>query len=81
MFGEETLLRWRQNVRIYYSPQYLYLGAWFSDEANMNTVMILHEKSGEAQMNKFAIFCYANTIFPNAYKWMVFDTAITASQI
>lgn len=39
----------------------------------------LHEASGETQLNKFAIFCAANTNMPYVYKRKVFDAAVTTS--
>lgn len=68
-----------QDGKINYSRTYLYLAAWFSDDVDMNTIMSLHEKSNETHMNKFGIFCSANTDMPYVYKKMVFDAAITSS--
>ena len=50
--------------RICYSLHYLYLGAWFTDSGKISDVVNLHEKSNQATVNKFAIFCAANTQMP-----------------
>ena len=68
-----------QDVKIDYSSIYSYLGAWFSDDAKVNTILDLHEKSGEAQVNKFAIFCAANANMPFIFKRKVFEAAMTSS--
>ena len=67
------------NLKIEYIHKYLYLGAWFSDDASMSTVLSMHETSNETQLNKFAIFCSANANMPYAYKRMVFEAAMTSS--
>ncbi len=51
-----------------YSPEYLYLGAWFTDSATMDTIMALQSRSNEAIMNNFSIFCASNTRMPFIYK-------------
>ena len=67
------------SVKICYSPSYLYLGAWFTESGKMKDVIALHEKANQATINKFAIFCAANTNMPFKYKKMVFDAAVTSS--
>ena len=67
------------SVKICYSPSYLYLGAWFTESGKMKDVIALHEKANQATLNKFAIFCAADTNMPFKYKKMVFDAAVTAS--
>ena len=66
-------------TKICYSPQYLYLGAWFTDSGKMSDIINLHEKSNQATVNKFSIFCAANTQMPFTYKKLVFDAAVTSS--
>ena len=61
--GQETD---RQDLRaggvsVRYAARYLYLGAWFTDTAKLNDVINLHEAANEAVVNKFSIFCAANT--------------------
>ena len=68
-----------QSTNICYSPNYLYLGAWFTDSGKLSDVLSLHEKSNQATINKFSIFCAANTQMPFVYKKLVFDAAVTAS--
>ena len=67
------------NVQVCYLSQYLYLGAWFSDSGKMADIISLHEKSNQAVVNKFAIFCAANTQMPFKYKKLVFDAAVMSS--
>lgn len=45
----------------------------------MSKVLGMHETSNEIQLNKFAIFCSANTNMPYIYKRMVFEAAMTSS--
>ena len=68
-----------RGANISYSNKYLYLGAWFTDDGKINTVMKLHESSNEATVNKFAIFCASNTEMPFTYKRQVFDAAMSGS--
>ena len=68
-----------EGTKISYSPNYLYLGAWFTDSGKISDVLALTEKSNQATVNKFAIFCVANSQMPFVYKKLVFDAAVTAS--
>ena len=45
----------------------------------MNTVLDLHETMNEVQLNKFAIFCAANSNMPYVYKRRVFDAAVVSA--
>lgn len=47
-----------------YIHNYLYLGACITDDVKMKTVMALHETMSETHLNKFAIFCAANSNMP-----------------
>ena len=76
---EHTVPLKMHDIEIECTSKYLYLEAWFSDDAKMNTVLGLHETSGEAQLNKFAIFCAANVNMPYIYKRRMFDAAMTSS--
>ena len=49
------------NTRVEYTNQYVYLGAWFTDSGKIKDVMAKHEVQSEAIVNKFAIFCAANS--------------------
>ena len=69
------------DIQICYSTQYLYLGAWFSDSGKMADIIALHEKSNQAVVNKFSIFCAANSQMPYRYKKLVFDAAVMSSLI
>ena len=66
-------------LSIQYCPRYLYLGAWFTDVGTMESVLALHETQCTLSINKFAVFCAANTTMPFQYKMKVFNAAITAS--
>ena len=55
-------------TKICYSCNYLYLVAWFTDSGNISDVIALHEKSNQATVNNFFIFCAANTQMPFVYK-------------
>lgn len=68
-----------EGISVGYSPQYLYLGAWFTESGNMSDVITLHVKANQATINKFSIFCAANTQMPFKYKRLVFDAAVTSS--
>ena len=69
------------NVTVNYTNRYLYLGAWFTDTGKTDDVLRLHEPSNEAAINKFSIFCTANTQMPFVYKKKVFDAAITSAML
>ena len=45
----------------------------------MSDIVSLHEKSNQATVNKFSIFCAANTQMPFTYKKLVFEAAVTSS--
>ena len=66
-------------ISVDYAPRYLYLGAWFTDTAKIDDVLALHEISNQATVNKFSIFCAANTLMPFVYKKIVFDAAVTST--
>ena len=68
-----------EGTTISYSSQYLYLGAWFTDSGKMSDIVQLHERANQATVNKFSIFCAANTQMPFIYKKLVFDAAVTSS--
>lgn len=76
---EDTVPLMTRNIKIDYVHTYLYLGAWITDDAKMNTVLALHEATNETHLNKFAIFCAANSNMPYIYKRKVFDAAVTSA--
>ena len=67
------------NILVEYCAQYLYLGAWFVDDAKIKSVLKLHTKSSCSLVNKFAIFCAANTTMPFSYKMKVFQAAVMSA--
>ena len=70
-----------EGVTVKYSSRYLYLGAWITDSGKVDDVLRLHESSNEAIVNKFSIFCIANTQMPFVYKKKVFDAAVTSAML
>lgn len=68
-------------VRIEYCSKYLYLGAWFTDDGNIRSVLALHDAKNTILVNKFSVFCAANTNMPFKYKKRVFDAAVTSSLV
>ena len=68
-----------EGISVGYSPHYLYLAAWFTESGKMSDILNLHEKANQATVNKFSIFCVANTNMPFRYKRLVFDAAVTSS--
>ena len=69
------------DICVSYSPRYLYLGAWFTDTGQIGDIMKCHEVGSEATVNKFSIFCAANTQMPFLYKKKVFEAAVTAAML
>ena len=67
------------DISIDYTHKYMYLGAWFSDDNKIDTIMKLHEAGCEATVNKFAVFCASNTDMPFIFKQQVLDAAITSA--
>ena len=55
------------NILVKYCDKYLYLGAWFSDTGKIGDIINMHEAHSEAVVNKFAIFCTANSGMPYIY--------------
>lgn len=72
-----SLITWI--IKIDYVHNYFYLGAWITDDAKMNTVITLHETVNKTLLNKFAIFCAANSNMLFTYKRKVFDAAVTSA--
>ena len=68
-----------EGLRVSYTAEYLYLGAWFTDSGRSEEVVTRHETTSEAVVNKFLIFSVSNTLMPFIYKKMVFDAAVTSS--
>ena len=68
-----------ETVSVSYTDKYLYLGAWFTDSGKMKDIITMHEERNEAVINKFAIFCTANSEMPYVYKKRVFDAAVMSS--
>ena len=67
------------DIKVDYCHKYLYLGAWFTDDGKMKSVLEQHEIQGTSAINKFSMFCVNNTTMPFTYKKKVFSAALTAS--
>ena len=61
--------------------QYLYLGAWICESGKIQDVIKLHEEYASSLINKFSIFCSANTNMPFKVKREVFDSAVTSALV
>ena len=61
--------------------KYCYLGAWFTADGDMKSVLKIHETSMSPSVNKFSMFCSINTSMPFPYKLKVFKAALTTSLI
>ena len=70
-----------EGVTVKYCNKYLYLGAWLTDSGKVEDVLKLHEANNEAIVNKFSIFCVANSKMPFVYRKKVFDAAVTAAML
>ena len=68
-----------KNHEIAFSNKYIYLAAWFTTDARIESIMRLHEALREATVNKLALFCSANADMPHAYKQNVFEAAVMSS--
>lgn len=66
-------------IIVSYKERYLYLGAWFTDSGKITDIISMHEGRSEQVVNKFAIFCAANSQMPYIYKKRVFDAAVMSS--
>ena len=67
------------DIKIDHCEKYMYLGAWFTGDGKMQSVLKQHEIENAKTINKFSIFCYNNTTMPYAYKVKVLKAAIGAS--
>ena len=65
--------------KIEYCEKYIYLGSWFTDDANQKSMLKLHEPAQTGALNKFSIFCNVNTEMPYFYKSLVMDAAVISS--
>ena len=53
---EDTVSLKIRNREIEYCDKYLYLGSWFTDDANQKSMLKLHEPAQTLALNKFTIF-------------------------
>ena len=56
------------NQTVNYRSQYLYLGAWFTDDEKSQPALALHYPANQETVNKFAIFCAVNLEMHFHYK-------------
>ena len=61
--------------------KYLYLGSWVTETGRVRDAIKLHEEHNGNLVNKFAIFCSANTTMPFRIKRAVFDAAVTSALV
>ena len=66
-------------LRVEYCYKYLYLGAWFTDDACMKSSLKQHAINIISTVNKFVIFCAHNSLMPFVYKLKVFRAAMMSS--
>ena len=67
------------DMKIPYKNMYCYLGSYFVDDGKESSALKYHIKSKTADMNKFIIFCAANTSIPFYIKKQVFDSCLLPS--
>ena len=67
------------DVVVQYAATYLYLGAWITDSGKMADIIALHDQHCSNIVNKFSIFCQANTLMPFTMKRAVFEAAVVSS--
>ena len=67
------------DLKIPYKSTYCYLGSFFTDDGKMSSAIKMHIKSKTADINKFTIFCDANTSIPFYIKKQVFDSCLISS--
>ena len=64
-----------------YSDHYVYLGAHFTDDARITSVMKLHADSCAKHVNKFGMFVRKNNNMPYSLKLKVLNAALTSSML
>ena len=64
---------------ISYTDKYIYLGADFTDDGHMRSVIRHHCERKRSQVNKFAAFVNQNPNMPYKYKKLVAESAIFSS--
>lgn len=67
------------NARIGYTARYRYLGTLFTYSGKMDDAIALHEVESETIVNKFGIFCVANSLMLYICKKKIFDSAVVSS--
>ena len=68
-----------KHITVKHQPTYLYLGAWITESGKIKDAIKLHVEHNSNLVNKFAIFCSANSSMPFKFKRKVFDAAITSA--
>ena len=66
-------------MTIGYSAHYVYLGAHFTDDGKLSSVIKLHAADGIKHVNKFAIFVWKNPSMPFHLKKKVLNAALMSS--
>ena len=69
------------NISVEYSSHYVYLGAHFTDDGRISTVINLHAKDCVKHVNKFGMFVRRNTGMPYSLKVKVLNAALMSSML
>ena len=70
-----------QGTQITYTKHYVYLGAHFTDDAKLSSVIREHAKSAMKHVNKFAMFTRKNANMPYSLKKKVLDAALFSAML
>jgi hypothetical protein len=68
-------------ANIHHTAHYVYLGAHFSDDGRMTTVMKHEMDASRKHVNKFAAFIHKNYNMPFDFKYKVLTAALSASML
>lgn len=68
-------------ANIHHTAHYVYLGAHFSDDGRMTTVMKHEMEASRKHVNKFAAFIHKNYNMPFDFKYKVLTAALSASML
>ena len=68
-----------KTVTVKHAESYIYLGSPFTEDGYIRTVIDMHVKSRNADLNKFKIFCAANATMPYKYNKEVLEAAIIST--
>ena len=78
---DKAPLHIQDGLTIAYTAHYRYLGAHFTDDGRLSSVVELHARDCVKQANKFAIFTRKNSSMPYHLKKQVLDAALISSML